>query len=211
MMIDTWNRDEMPLNLTNPPKFVPGPLPRHSLAKADASYSGLLECPLTTRVQKILYDAYHVQLNGSCSYEIASETECYAAAVQLKPPGFQVNISTVSTSSIPHNCSVELRDQTLFTYFNTAGGGKDCNQTSTRLSGADTALITLNVTLDKDSPNATITLTGPDGVWFGAGFGVAAMAGEPWTIIVDGEGKVTERKLQNHLPGLSKFFSYFCW
>ena len=68
MQIDTWNRDEM--NLTGGP-FVPGPQPAKtflgswpagsdgptkwpsgSLAPTsgpDAVYSGLLECPLTTR------------------------------------------------------------------------------------------------------------------------------------------------------------------
>lgn len=57
MQIDTWNRDKMKLPSKpgdKPPKFVPGPTPRNSLAPTegpDAIYSGLLECPLTTRVQ----------------------------------------------------------------------------------------------------------------------------------------------------------------
>ena len=50
MQIDTWNRDEMPI--TEPSPFVPGPLPRTSEAPADAVYSGLLECPVTTRIKK---------------------------------------------------------------------------------------------------------------------------------------------------------------
>eukprot|EP00039_Didymoeca_costata_P007144 m.96763 g.96763 ORF g.96763 m.96763 type:complete len:478 (-) comp13558_c0_seq3:1265-2698(-) len=53
MQIDTWNRDEM--NLTGSP-FVPGPVPKHNLAPLsgpDAIYSGLLECPLTTRIKKL--------------------------------------------------------------------------------------------------------------------------------------------------------------
>eukprot|EP01045_Picozoa_sp_COSAG04_P039614 COSAG04_NODE_11193_length_724_cov_1.521600_1_plen_127_part_10 len=37
------------------PPFVSGPQPRHSLAKhKDALYSGLLECPLTTRLNKTI-------------------------------------------------------------------------------------------------------------------------------------------------------------
>ena len=50
MQIDTWHRERM--NLTGSP-FVPGPVPRASLAPTtgpDAIYSGLLECPITTRV-----------------------------------------------------------------------------------------------------------------------------------------------------------------
>lgn len=41
MFIDTWNRDKM--NVSGGSKFVPGPLPKHSLAPPDAEYSGLLE------------------------------------------------------------------------------------------------------------------------------------------------------------------------
>jgi hypothetical protein len=43
------------MNLTGSP-FVSGPVPRASLAPLsgpDALYSGLLECPITTRIQKI--------------------------------------------------------------------------------------------------------------------------------------------------------------
>jgi len=52
MQIDTWNRDKMNLTAS---EFVPGPVPRNSLAPVDgpdATYSGLLECPLTTRIRK---------------------------------------------------------------------------------------------------------------------------------------------------------------
>ena len=52
MQVDTWNREKM--NLTGSP-FVPGPHPRNSLAPTsgpDAIYSGLLECPVTTRIRK---------------------------------------------------------------------------------------------------------------------------------------------------------------
>merc|ERR1719230_373748 len=51
MQIDTWNRAEMNISGPLPPKFVPGPQPRASLApKEGALHSGLLECPMTTRL-----------------------------------------------------------------------------------------------------------------------------------------------------------------
>ena len=70
MQIDTWNRAEM--NLTGS-RFVPGPYPKNVLAPKtgpDAVYSGLLECPLTTRVE--------VQPDKGCAdfipgYEILTE------------------------------------------------------------------------------------------------------------------------------------------
>jgi hypothetical protein len=55
MQIDTWNRDKMSLEGGGP--FVPGPYPKEALAPRsgpDAIYSGLLECPLTTRIEKLL-------------------------------------------------------------------------------------------------------------------------------------------------------------
>ena len=39
MQIDTWNRDKMDLRTGEP--FVPGPLPRNSLAPPGAGYSGV--------------------------------------------------------------------------------------------------------------------------------------------------------------------------
>ena len=58
MQIDTWNRAEM--NLTGS-RFVPGPQPRQSGARPRhgeaMAYSGILECPLTTRVTKHIDDA----------------------------------------------------------------------------------------------------------------------------------------------------------
>ena len=42
---------------------------------------------------------------------------------------------------------------------------------------------------------------GPAGVWFGVGMNASAMKDSPWAIIVDGEGQVTERKLQDQNPG----------
>ena len=70
MQIDTWNRDKM--NKTDPTgKFVSGPVPRNSLAPTsgqDAIYSGLLECPVTTRIQKVVTNAeYTLSISNQCN------------------------------------------------------------------------------------------------------------------------------------------------
>ena len=53
MQIDTWNREAMDISGPLPPPFVPGPQPAASLApKSGALHSGLLECPMTTRLTK---------------------------------------------------------------------------------------------------------------------------------------------------------------
>ena len=51
--IDTWHREKM--DVAGGP-FVPGPYPEAAYAPRsgpDAIYSGLLECPLTTRIEKL--------------------------------------------------------------------------------------------------------------------------------------------------------------
>lgn len=48
---------------------------------------------------------------------------------------------------------------------------------------------------------ATITLSGPSGLWFGAGFDAETMADKPYTLIVDGKGAVTERRMGKHDAG----------
>ncbi|EOD20873.1 hypothetical protein EMIHUDRAFT_469884, partial [Emiliania huxleyi CCMP1516] len=57
MNIDTWNREAMDLTGPVPPPFVAGPLPRASLAPKGAQHSGLLECPMTTRLTKAVDSA----------------------------------------------------------------------------------------------------------------------------------------------------------
>ena len=47
----------------------------------------------------------------------------------------------------------------------------------------------------------TLTLSGPSQVWFGIGFSASQMSDKPYSIIIDGHGQVTERKLDNHSPG----------
>jgi hypothetical protein len=49
--------------------------------------------------------------------------------------------------------------------------------------------------------NATISLTGPSGAWFGVGFDAENMGDAPYTIVVDGNGNVDERKLADHAAG----------
>ena len=134
MQIDTWNRDEM--NLTGG-KFVAGPAPRNSYAPTtgvDAIYSGLLECPLTTRIRK------HIQHGGwndsvvpqiyACAKpkeggglqggpapapqtkcasgsEIANETACFAAAKTMAGlAGLTVSTWSGASATLPAGCTI---------------------------------------------------------------------------------------------------------
>jgi hypothetical protein len=44
-------------------------------------------------------------------------------------------------------------------------------------------------------------MVGPSAVWFGVGFNASEMSDQPWTVVVDGAGAVTERQLEDQKPG----------
>lgn len=48
---------------------------------------------------------------------------------------------------------------------------------------------------------ATIKIAGPNNLWFGVGFGAQGMGDQPYAIIIDGLGEVTERRLGDHEAG----------
>ena len=104
MQIDTWNREKM-----TGAEFVPGPLPRNSLAPPDADYSGLLECPMTTRIQKVLAGKYSVRLAGACADAVTSLEECRAALSQLASAASPIKVTGVSSATLPAGCSAALQ------------------------------------------------------------------------------------------------------
>ena len=67
MQIDTKNRDY------NGTDFKAGILPRASAAPPNASYSGLLECPCTTRIHKEVNITYATQTQGICDTVVTDE------------------------------------------------------------------------------------------------------------------------------------------
>ena len=84
MQIDTWHREKM--NLTGSP-FVPGPVPRRALAPLagpDAIYSGLLECPLTSRIQKNFGEG---SAGFNDSFAAQAFSSCPSGAPSGKPAG----------------------------------------------------------------------------------------------------------------------------
>ena len=211
MQIDTWNRKyKDPRH-----KFVPGsdnvpPLPIPKEAKApltgpDAVYSGMLECPCTTRITKKLQTTYSAQSAGKCATAVTSAAECFTAAKTL---GLKGAISTASgaSASLPSGCSVTVQSTgKVSAFFNSKNGSAVPCGGSGPLHTAGAASSMVDVQLDLNSSPAgglaTITLTGPATVWFGVAFGTQLMKSLPGAIIVDGSGKVSEQKLGNHMAG----------
>jgi hypothetical protein len=202
MQIDTWNRDKMDLVTGRP--FVPGPLPRNSMAPPGASYSGLLECPLTTRVTKVFDSDATLEMSGSCKINTTFASECFAnakAAIGKAAAGARTLSGSDPTK--PVGCSVSMANGTdIEIYFNTASEGAACGGRDGGVVGGTIDSVTsVHVAIDSAKDLATITASGPSADWFGVGFGAQAMKQKPWAIIMEGDGKVTERQLADQSPG----------
>ena len=86
--------------------------------------------------------------------------------------------------------------------FNSAASSESCgNSSSVALTGSSSLEDGVVVGLEHNTATIVLTLTGPSKVWYGVAFNAAAMKDQPYAIIVDGDGKVTERKLADHGPG----------
>lgn len=76
MQIDTWNRDNK-----NMSGFVPGPEPQSSMAprgnSPDHVYSGLLECPCTTRITTDVYSDVLARSEGTCILDLLARLSSY--------------------------------------------------------------------------------------------------------------------------------------
>ena len=233
MQIDTWNRDEMDLLFSNPTtNFVAGPLPRNSLAPLiNATYSGLLECPVTTRITKHVppQGYYPLSSHGTCSDSnnsahdgmIENSDECFNAVHEIVRETDQItpirNV-TGNDDNLPRGCTVRMivqeQEETTTSYYRVIeayyndlqiGRTNDCGSHNSNIfSTMTTSLVQIQVDIDVAKDLVTIELVGPADVWFGVGFGAAKMNDMPWTIIVEGgdeDGNITEYKLSNHAEG----------
>ena len=119
---------------------------------------------------------------------------------------------TVSSSQLPAGCSaVVYSNGSTIVYWNQLAsspatcGSSSSSKATTGTFHADVAAVVITISLNGSVPGgqATITLSGPAGSWFGVGLNSPnfAMADQPYTIVVDGTGNVTELKLGKHAPG----------
>ena len=229
MQIDTWNRDEM--SLTGGP-FVPGPAPKKrevgvwpsgsdgaskwpggSLAPlngTDAVYSGLLECPLTTRIKKTITgggwnDSFTASIKGgvgpSCPKALDTADACFAAAKEVGlSASMHVTTTQGNSATRPTGCSVQVDGDSASVFFNhNASSTNVCGSGVDTIEGTQASLVALGLSLST-SEGATITMTGPSASWFGVGFGTHAMPGA-YAVVVDGSGTVSEHLLGDHTAG----------
>jgi hypothetical protein len=209
MQIDTHNRK---YDINDPvgykPSFLPQTDANGSVTQLNSGLSPLIECPCTDRIDKEEVKINEISQDKPCQAPITTLQACVQA---IKDTGAFVGSSkTVSDPKSPHGCS--MVPTTLLGAATTAYTAVlNTFETSTTPCGTGAAGATLagsaslgglvNMSVSHDGQTAQITLSGPANVWFGVGFGASRMADMPYTIIVDGTGKVTERKLASHAPG----------
>ena len=170
MQIDTWHREQMTFNATHISPFVSGPVPRNAVSPTsgpDAQYSGLLECPLTTRITKDIDAGYDVKGAGTCTDEIQTAAECFSAVG--KALGAVAKLAAthiVDDPTLPKGCSVAATNSThVDISFNTASAAAACGANAKTHVGATDSLVKIAVEMDLAADLATITLTGPSNVW----------------------------------------------
>jgi len=214
MQIDTRSRDgsmAKPSDGFHPdPTLVPKAYAA-PLTGSDAVYSGLLECPCTDRISRIVEGRYSLQADGKSLKpglrRIETYSECYGAAKNLSlPPADQIHAQG-SDPLLPAGCSLTIDPETgaQHVFFNSLKKAGPCGSTTRppRVVGAATSLVKLELDLDGSQPQgkASITITGPATVWFGIAFGATEMVQQPGAIVIDGEGTVAEYQLGDHVGG----------
>eukprot|EP01063_Lacrimia_lanifica_P024022 TRINITY_DN31_c0_g1_i1.p2 TRINITY_DN31_c0_g1~~TRINITY_DN31_c0_g1_i1.p2 ORF type:complete len:710 (+),score=265.41 TRINITY_DN31_c0_g1_i1:61-2190(+) len=199
MQIDTRNREY------NGTGFRPGPVPKISSQPADAVYSGLIECPCSTRRDIRVVRTYAVC--GGTATAASDAGMCYEGVATVLNATGTVN-ATGSRADLPIGCSIvpATASAPAKAYFNTAPAGAACAAASGSgaVAGAMNNLVQLHVAVN--ATGVTITATGPADVWFAAGFNAQSMGDTPYAIVMFPDGSVQERKIgtvseDHHDPG----------
>lgn len=158
---------------------------------------------MTTRITKQLNGNYVAQSQDKCQEAILTFQECYHAAAATLAAGNQKFVNTTgSDPSQPAGCSAttDVDTNTVNVFFNQLStSNTECAAGAQTIAGVSASFVHTSLSLSGSA--VSLTMSGPATVWFGVGFGARAMADQPWTIVVDGTGAVTEHKLQDQKPG----------
>eukprot|EP01083_Nonionella_stella_P279752 951569_1 len=209
MQVDTHNRDYDINDLSQ--GYVPSLLPKaftdNNMTDLGSGLSPLIECPCTDRITKTKIKTPIILSNGTCGTQrITSKSECMDAAADA---GIIVDdIKTINDPSQSTGCSIQPVGTTgkYTVIYNTNTAKQTCgtaNNDNPGVTGSANLgnLTTLSIDHVANGADVTITLSGPSSVWYGVGFNATTMADEPYAIIIDGTGAVSERTLGDHSPG----------
>ena len=218
MQIDTHNRN---YDLNDPVGYHPWFLPKkfqNNMTDHHNSLSPLIECPCTDRIQRSSVKSSSILISGKCSKPITSEKECIKAILAT---GVKVKSSTtIRDKNKPIGCMMQpetflrnhitkrrkqkhLKKVSYRAVFNSAKTSISCGEDVNNIPLQGTANLgnLVNIVIGHNGVDATINMKGPSSVWFGIGFDATSMKDQPYAIIIDGDGRVSERKLGNHAPG----------
>ena len=199
MQIDTHNRN---FGINSQEGYKEWFLPKRSQGKETDTRNGLsplIECPCTDRITLETVSTPNMSSHGTCQAPITSAEACAAEVKKIVPVSRSSSVHDPSQAS---GCLLQPSADQYEAVFNTAQSSKTCEPPGPmQLAGTAQLGQLTNLTLQSDGSNVTITISGPDAVWFGVGFNAQAMSALPYAIIVEAGGVVSERKLENHGPG----------
>ena len=199
MQIDTHNRnyginDEVGLK----PSFLPKTF-QNNMTDLQNGLSPLIECPCTDRITKSTVQVPSIVTTGTCKAGISDDKECLKT---LNQTGISIaKFSVINDPSVPSGCSIKPSGTKYNGVFNAANSTKSCGTINDVGLQGTVKLGELKFHIAHDTSIATMTMLGPSDVWFGIGFDASSMNDAPYTIVIDGNGKVYEKKLANHAPG----------
>ena len=212
MQIDTHNRNyEVTDQVGHKPWFMPTRV-QNNMTNLHNGLSPLIECPCTDRIERTVVNSSSILIEGTCSRQILSEKDCVSAITET---GAKVkSSSTINDLTIASGCIMRPAESSRHhsnagqaleydAIFNAAKSTQSCGKNNEKVSlqGSNELGTGITISISHDTSEASITVSGPASVWFGIGFGATSMKDEPYAIIIDGNGEVTERKLDNHGPG----------
>lgn len=201
MQIDTRNRDPKYINQS---KFVAGILPKSSSAPKNACYSGLLECPCTTRIHKKINHKFDLTVTENCYNSVLNKTTCLDQS-NIFGGKYNGNVSVILNKSLPYGCFYRKNKEGITTniYLNRLDSRVKCESDTGHYYGniINDPITNISLEVNITETQTILTLSGNSEYWYGIAFNAHTMADLPYSIIVDGYGNITERKLGNHDGG----------
>lgn len=216
MQIDTHNRayDLTDDTVGHVEWFLPQQFQDKTMTQRNIGLNPLIECPCTNRISKFTRQRSPVLTSGTCAAPMATPQACLTTARDLLVKNYE-KIRRIHNANHAPGCLLVPQQAEEATersgdevhyqvFWNTASTDVTCgNATVTPLAGRTDLLNgQVRVSIQHEGVgNVTLTLTGPSDVWFGVALGGRSMADQPYALIVEGQGHVTERRLVNHGPG----------
>ena len=178
-----------------PVRPAPSPLPR---PRPDPPLTPSLAEFYAGNGTKKLTSAFQAIPSGTCTQGQAFK-DAQACFDAIEALGFNATHTTKKTASdpkMPAGCVLDKNpDGSATALFNTGGSGS-CASADTKeaASSSPKTKVKVGISLAAAAKQATITLSGPAGAWFGVGFNAMQMEDQPYTIVVNSTG-VTEHKI----------------